>query len=389
MNKNFKERTFFQQILTISLSGIIIVLFYYALHNMNIVKNLMHDVLDIFMPFIFALVIAFLMAPFVVRTQEKLSMVIKKERSARTWASIIGVLFLLLVIALFLLVLIPQIVSSAVSLVNNIQGYFKTTSVILEEIARELNLTKETIDWLMSYSNQLVEGILSFIQESVPKLMNLTYTTLSGIFSFIIGLIIAVYILIDQDSLLRQFNMVLDAFLKPSQAEYVKRVVCLSGEKFNRFVVGKLIDSLIIGILCFFAMNFLHLDYSVLISFVIGITNVIPVFGPFIGALPCSFILLIVDPMQALWFVLMIVVLQQLDGNIIGPKILGDSMGLSSFWIMFAILIGGGLFGVVGMFLGVPIFSVVYILVKELAQTKIDDKKELQMAETSQANQNK
>ena len=377
MKNNFNERTLFEQVLTISLSGIVIVLFYYALHNMNIVKKLLSDILTIFMPFIFGLVIAFLLSPFVENVEKRLTK-IKKPNTRRTWASIIGILVLLLGIALFLLVLIPQIVNSAISLANNIQGYISSTSVWLNELAKELNLTKETIEWLMSYSNQMIQGILNFIQVNIPKLMNLTYTTLSGIASFILGIIIAVYILIDASALKRQFNMLLDAFLKPKQASYIKKVVFLSGDRFNNFVVGKLIDSLIIGILCFLAMTVFHLEYSVLISFVIGITNVIPVFGPFIGAVPCAFILLIVDPMQALGFVLMIIVLQQLDGNIIGPKILGDSMGLSSFWIMFAIMIGGGLFGIVGMFLGVPIFSVIYILIKEYTQSRIKTKTESQ-----------
>ena len=337
---------------------------------MNIIKKFFADILTIFMPFILGLVIAFLLTPFVNRVENHLQK-IKKPTVRRTWASIIGILVLLLGIALFLLVLIPQIITSAVSLVNNIQGYFVSSNVLINKIAKDLNLTKETIEWLMSYSEQLIDSILVFVQSGLPKLMNITYATLNSIASFVLGLIIAVYILIDAEALKRQFNMIIDAFFKKSHANYIKKVIFLSGNKFNNFVVGKLIDSLIIGILCFIAMSLLKLDYSVLISFVIGITNVIPVFGPFIGAIPCAFILLIVNPMQALWFVIMVFVLQQLDGNIIGPKILGDSMGLSSFWIMFAILIGGGLFGIVGMFLGVPIFSVIYILFKEYVQSRI------------------
>lgn len=370
MKNDSKRKTLFEQILVISLSGAIIVLFYYALHNMNIIKKFFADILTIFMPFILGLVIAFLLTPFVNRVENHLQK-IKKPTVRRTWASIIGILVLLLGIALFLLVLIPQIITSAVSLVNNIQGYFVSSNVLINKIAKDLNLTKETIEWLMSYSEQLIDSILVFVQSGLPKLMNITYATLNSIASFVLGLIIAVYILIDAEALKRQFNMIIDAFFKKSHANYIKKVIFLSGNKFNNFVVGKLIDSLIIGILCFIAMSLLKLDYSVLISFVIGITNVIPVFGPFIGAIPCAFILLIVNPMQALWFVIMVFVLQQLDGNIIGPKILGDSMGLSSFWIMFAILIGGGLFGIVGMFLGVPIFSVIYILFKEYVQSRI------------------
>jgi len=139
----------------------------------------------------------------------------------------------------------------------------------------------------------------------------------------------------------------------------------------HRFILGKALDSLIIGVICYIGMLLLKLEYPVLISVVIGMTNMIPVFGPFIGAVPGALILLIVSPIQALWFILFIIVLQQFDGNYLGPRILGDSMGLPSLWIMFAIIVGGGYFGLVGMFMGVPIFAVIYLVFKRLVNNRI------------------
>ena len=143
---------------------------------------------------------------------------------------------------------------------------------------------------------------------------------------------------------------------------------------FNSFIIGKTVDSLIVGVICYIVMLIFRWPYPVLISLIIGVTNMIPVFGPFIGAIPALFLLFIVDPSAALWFALFIIILQQIDGNIIGPLILQDSMGLPSLWIMFAIILGGGFFGLVGMFLGVPVFAVVYVIIKEIVNQRLIDK---------------
>ena len=148
-------------------------------------------------------------------------------------------------------------------------------------------------------------------------------------------------------------------------------VAKLTSKMFNSFIFGKALDSLIIGIICWVGTAILKVPYSTLISFVIGITNMIPVFGPFIGAIPCIFILIFINPISAIEFSIFVLALQQVDGNIIGPKILGGSLGLPALWVMFAIIVGGGLFGVIGMFLGVPLFSVIYVLIRDAVNNKI------------------
>ena len=153
--------------------------------------------------------------------------------------------------------------------------------------------------------------------------------------------------------------------------EYVNR---LTSKMFNSFIFGKALDSLVIGIVCYICMVVMNMPYAPLIGVVVGVTNMIPVFGPFLGAIPCAIILLLIDPIKAIEFVIFILILQQVDGNIIGPYILGDSMGLPTLWIMFAILIGGALFGVAGMFLGVPVFSVIYVLVREWTHERLKQK---------------
>ena len=164
------------------------------------------------------------------------------------------------------------------------------------------------------------------------------------------------------------------AIFSQEEAFSIFRISNLAKDKFNQFIYGKIIDSIIVGIISFIVMSLLQWPYALLISVIVGITNMIPVFGPFFGAIPSFLILFIVSPTTALWFILFIFVLQQVDGNYIGPKILGDSVGVPTLWIIFAIIVGGGFFGVLGMFLGVPVFAVIYVIIKETIALKLKDK---------------
>ena len=172
------------------------------------------------------------------------------------------------------------------------------------------------------------------------------------------------------------FSKVASAYLNESQYNRGKKIGHLLLEKFTGFFGGKLLDSLIVGIICFVAMLFINSQYAALIAIVVGITNIVPFFGPFIGAIPCALILLFVDPLDSLIFIIMILILQQIDGNIIGPRIIGDSVGLSSLWIMFAIILGGAYFGFFGMLLGVPVFSAIYYIFKEIVDERLEEKNE-------------
>ena len=189
------------------------------------------------------------------------------------------------------------------------------------------------------------------------------------------------YLLYDEERFKKQVKMLLYGYLNERTASDTLHLLRLIKETFNKFIFGKFIDSLIIGILCYICCLIMRTPYAPLISVVVGQTNMIPVFGPFIGAIPCIFILLIINPIKAVEFAIFVLVLQQLDGNLIGPHILGDAVGLPTLWVMFAIIVGGAVFGIIGMFIGVPVFSVIFELTKErvhnnLALKKIDvDKK--------------
>ena len=196
----------------------------------------------------------------------------------------------------------------------------------------------------------------------------------SELFNAIIGVIISVYLLFGKENFSMQSKKAVYAMMKPAHANMLLHLTIKSNEIFGGFIIGKIIDSAIIGVLCFIGLSLLNMPYTLLVSVIVGVTNVIPFFGPYIGAIPSAILIMLQDPKMGIYFIIFILILQQIDGNIIGPKILGNSTGLSAFWVVFSILLGGGLFGFVGMILGVPTFAVIYYVVKMLVDHRLEQK---------------
>ncbi len=224
--------------------------------------------------------------------------------------------------------------------------------------------------------------LLEFANSIIPKLGDLSIKVKDGAIDFvialkdfIIGFIVAIYLLISKETFIAQARKVMYAIFPKNVGKSVLRVSARINNTLSGFLSGKLVDSFIIGTICFIVMRIFSWDFAVLISVIIGVTNIIPFFGPFFGAIPSALLLLMAAPRQVIPFVIFIIILQQVDGNILGPKILGDSTGLSPFWVMFAIFVGGGLFGFAGMLLGVPIFAVVYALFSEFVAYLLKKKK--------------
>ena len=233
----------------------------------------------------------------------------------------------------------------------------------------------EYLQKLISTAGTTLNAWLTGAQGGMTTILNYSVTFAKGVMNFMIGMVISMYLLLDEERFKKQVKQLLFGYLKEDTAEDVLHLLRLTKVTFNKFIFGKFIDSLIIGILCYICCMIMHIPYSPLIAVVIGITNMIPVFGPFIGAIPCIFILLIISPLKSFEFMIFIFILQQIDGNIIGPHILGDAVGVPTLWVMFAIIVGGALFNVVGMFIGVPVFSVIYELVKERVTNNLRHKK--------------
>ncbi|MCD8519696.1 MAG: AI-2E family transporter, partial [Erysipelotrichaceae bacterium] len=358
-----------------TVSGILIVLFTWTLMNIGSVIAIIKQLTGLLLPFIFGFALAFLVAPLQNFIEKKLFKSLPIKHKAKRIISTFTSLFITLS-ALFglFLVVTPQLISSLNTLVDQIPSYIESTTLFINQLITQLNIKSEVSALLQDISEDVLQSISQLGREVLPNILSMSINMLTFLFRLIVGIFIAVYMLLEKERFSNQIAKFVLAIASKEDAFIIFKVSNLAKDKFNQFIYGKTIDSIIVGILSFIVMSVLQWPYALLISVIVGITNMIPVFGPFIGAVPGFLILFIVSPTTALWFILFIIILQQIDGNYIGPKILGDSLGLPTLWIMFAIIVGGGLFGVLGMFLGVPIFAVIYVIVKETIQLKLKNK---------------
>ena len=238
-----------------------------------------------------------------------------------------------------------------------------------------LDKTEQCYLWKTGYvycgSVYLEDWLRKNVLQQSDFIANITtgvYNVVRAIFNVIIGFIVSVYVLMTKEKFIGQAKKIIYAIFRPRYGNVVMEVGRKADEVFGGFFIGKIIDSLIIGCICFVSLAILRMPYVALVSVIVGVTNIIPFFGPYIGAIPSAILIFLVDPMKGIYFIIFIIVLQQVDGNVIGPKILGNTTGLSPFWVIFAILLFGGSFGVIGMLFGVPIFAVLYYIIKRVVE---------------------
>ena len=280
----------------------------------------------------------------------------------------------IIVISLFMQFVLPQLVDSIVGLANNIPQYVNDASHVITEISEKFNLESKYMNMIVEKWNELLNYIITLLTNLIPVIGNFIMTLGSSILNIIIGIIVSIYILIDKEKFIALSRKVTFSIFSAERSKRIVELAQRSNETFGKFLSGKILDSLIIGILTFIILTIFKMPYILLISVVIGITNIIPFFGPFFGAIPSAIIILCVSPIKALWFIGIILVIQQIDGNIIGPKILGDSIGISAFWILFSLLVAAKFMGVVGMIIGVPIFAIIYSIIKENVERRLKAK---------------
>lgn len=270
--------------------------------------------------------------------------------------------------------IVPQISDSVVLFKDNINSYADNLSRLIGSNKFRINeLIGSKID-LDSLMDDLSKKLAS-LSEYLPKLLSKTYDITSSIIGIIvdivIGCVFSVYILMDKQNLKEHAKVISRSLLKEKRYAKFEKIMTMSYDTFANFISGQLTEAVVLGILCFFGMTVLRFEYAPLISVIIGITNMIPIAGPILGTVPCALLLLLVNPIHAVWFVVFVIVIQQIDSNIIYPKIVGNSVGLPALWVLVAITVGGGLAGVIGMVLGVPIVSIIYAVIKE----KLDSEK--------------
>jgi predicted PurR-regulated permease PerM len=329
-------------------------------------------------PFIIGFTIAYLLNFFLKFYEEKI-LDLKffknlKPKSKRGLGLLFTYTTVFLLLYLFFVFVFPQLTASIVGLANDIPRYINDISKSLDNFMNNLNINDEYINIAVEKWNDFVNYTIKFITDLIPMIGNLLKSIASSIWNIILGLIISIYMLIDKEKFFALSKKVTCSLFSKSTADKVFELTHRSNNIFGKFLSGKILDSFIIGILTFIVLSIFKMPYTVLVSFIIGITNIIPFFGPFIGAIPSFFIILFVSPIKSLWFLLIILIIQQIDGNIIGPKILGDSLGISAFWILFSLLVTGKLFGLVGMVIGVPLFTLIYSIIKDIVEGRLKKK---------------
>lgn len=357
-----------------------IILFYLGISQMGIVLGKISGAIGILQPFIIGFSIAYILN-FILKFFERSIFSIEfmknlklKRNSKRALSLIVTYLVSFIVVYLFIKFVLPQLLDSIVGLINDIPMYINETTKFIDGLLLQLNIEKQYLDLINDNFNRFIDYVIKFVTNLLPVLGTLLTSVASKIWNIVLGVIVSIYLLSDKERFCALSKKITYALFPKNIAEKTIEITHRSNSTFGKFLVGKILDSLIIGILTFFILTISKMPYATLISVIVGITNIIPFFGPFIGAIPSFIIILFVSPVKALWFLVIILVIQQIDGNIIGPKILGDSIGISAFWILFAILVAGKFLGLVGMIIGVPLFAVVYSLIKEIIEAKLKKK---------------
>ena len=343
--------------------------FYLLLNNLGYFLGRIGIFINILSPFAGGIVIAYILDPMVKFFYARL---FKEKKGTRGFAILLAYAVAILLLALLGWLVVPQIVNSIGMLFTNFPSYIQGVQDMLLYVQSEYGIDLQQATKMLDDSEAMVKEIYAMATNAMPQIVASIGSVASNFVAVFTSIAASIYMLADKDHLLHQLRTLAHAFLPEKVASNTLRICHYANVNFTGFFVGKIIDSAIIGVITFVAMTILRLDFAVLISVFIGITNIIPVFGPFIGAIPSVFILLLIDPLQAVIFCVLILIIQQLDGNFIGPKILGSSIGISALWILFSIVVGGDLFGIVGMVVGVPVFATLYGLAQEFVHYALD-----------------
>lgn len=346
-------------------------------------KEGLNLVLSALSPVFYGAALAFLVNPLVNQVEGWL-----RKKSVKKGARGLGILIALMVYSVLLYIavnlIVPRLAANIISLFNELPAMMQRFFKWVEDMLRQNEQLYQMAETIWGQINEkfkgwLQEGLVSTLMATLASLANGVYNVASivvnaasTVFNILVTIVVMVYLLLSKDDFIGQSKKMLYAVCKNKKlAAAILDVAREANRIFNGFISGKLLDSLIVGIICFICLSILKMPYTLLVSVIVGVTNVIPVFGPFIGAIPSAFLILLADPMKCLIFVIFIIILQQVDGNILGPMILGDSTGLSAFWVTFSILLFGKLMGLAGMIIGVPMFATFYYVVKKITESAL------------------
>lgn len=379
-----KLRQYFSKGMTYFLVIAASIVFYFALLRLTNLSDVFGKIVNVLKPILYGLVIAYLLNPIVRKTDQYLipaleNKVKKPEKLSRGAGILLSLIVLVFLITTLSNMLIPELYKSIRDLIVTLPGQLndvmdKFNAIEIDDSTTGTLVKSAVQEGSQMFQNWLRTDLLKQANEIMSSLTVGVINILSELFNALIGIIVSVYLLFSKETFVRQSKKAVYAILPINRANFLLHLAQKSNEIFGGFIIGKIIDSAIIGVICFLGLTALSMPYTVLVSVIVGVTNVIPFFGPYIGAIPSAILIMLVDPIKGIYFIIFIILLQQLDGNFIGPKILGNSTGLSAFWVIFSILLGGGLFGFMGMLMGVPTFAVIYYIIQMIINNRLEKK---------------
>ena len=364
-----------QKIIVYSTSLIIAILFFTILNKFKDIKQAIQFIITILFPFLLGIGIAFILNNPEKWVENKLLKNVPLQKNhKRILATLIVFILAIGFLILFFSIIIPNTVDSVRQFSTNIAVYSDTFISYTKDFAYRMNISEKQVEQML-INFDITKKITSIVTESIPKIASYSYSFVKGFINLILAFVSAFYILLDRETLVKGIKKLNYSVFDKNFANYLTLWTNDAKTVFEQYIVGNIIDSFIVGVLCYVVILFLKIPYTNMIALIIGVTNVIPVFGPFLGAISVIIILCLIDPLSALIFAIVIFIIQQIDGNIIKPIVLGDKLGMSGFWILFSVTVGGALFGVVGMFLGVPIFALIYAGIHDYITVRLRHKK--------------
>lgn len=369
-----------------AVSLITIFLLFTGLNIKNILDTV-SQIIKILNPIIYGFIIAYVLNPIVKMCEKYVFKFLRKKKPREKLKRILSILltyiFMATVITIFFSFIVPQIVTSYKDLESKMLTYVTSAQQWIEELIEKSEFAMQQYNKLMEFIDidkitdslqDIIQQTYNLLQNVSPHILNFITMIMDQLRNALIGIIFSVYFLVSKEKLIAQMKKVLYAIFKRERVQKILGFGQFTDKTFGGYIIGKLLDSTIIGVITFIVLALLKVPYYPIISLIIGITDLIPFFGPFLGAIPSAFIVFIAQPSYTIWFVIVIILIQQLEGNIISPKILGDSTGLSAMWVVIAITIMGGLFGIIGMFIGVPVFAVIYYIIKTIIDKRLEKK---------------
>lgn len=357
------------------------VLLIFALINYQPILAFIGKILDLISPFFIAVGIAYV---FNIPLKFYLNKLPEQMKYRKALAAVLALVTILLIFFVIIRIIAPQLQESIGMLIDNVPGYIEKSNEFINKLTAEFEFSEEMLTQINNLIGEASKWLMSFATDLLPRLLAIGKGVTNGIMNLFLALIIAVYMTVSKEKLLNQLKNVLYAFLPESVYDYVNCAATMANSTFSSFISGQLVEAVIIGVLCYIGCLVLKIPYAPILAVVIGCTNIIPIFGPIIGTFVCAVLIVFVSPIKAVIFIVFGICLQQFESNLIYPKVVGTSVGLSGLWVLFAITLGGGLFGLMGMLLGLPTFAVLYRLCGDEVARRIALKKAKQANENTE-----